>query len=485
MSVSSKMLARERDAQQAVFTHTVGGQGAAEGPTFGVVNPATGQVFAQCPDASQGLLDSAVAAARQAAPAWAAAGFEARRQALIAFGAAITQHADEIAALLTLEQGKPYANALGEVQRTSLTIERTTSMKVDTEVLRDDAQGRVELHYRPLGVAAAITPWNVPIGLAMGKIVHALYTGNTLVLKPSPYTPLATLKLGEVARGVLPDGVLNVVAGGNDLGRWMSGHPGIDKVSFTGSGPTGRKVMGSAAGNLKRVTLELGGNDAAIVLPGADIAAIAPRLYMAAFSNSGQICMAIKRLYVHRSQHGALCDALAALARASVVGDGFQDGVQLGPVQNRAQYEFVRGLLDDTRAAGGRFLSGGQAMDRPGYFIEPTVVTDVAEDSRVVQEEPFGPLLPVLAYDDVQDAVQRANATDFGLSGSAWGPDVAAAAAVAAQLQVGTAWVNQHLALDPFVPFGGAKQSGLGREFSPLGLKSYMEATALFIPART
>lgn len=485
MSVSSQMLAREREAAQVVFTHTVGGRGVAEGPAFGVVNPATGQVFAQCPDASKALLDEAVYAARQAAPAWAAAGFGARRQALVAFGAAIAQHAPQIAALLTLEQGKPYANALAEVQRTALTIERVTSIPLGTEVLREDAAGRVELHYRPLGVAAAITPWNVPIGLAMGKIVHALYTGNTLVLKPSPYTPLSTLKLGEAARGVLPAGVLNVLAGGNDLGRWMSEHPGIDKVSFTGSGPTGRRVMASAAGNLKRVTLELGGNDAAIVLPGSDIAALAPRLFAASFANSGQICMAIKRLYVHASQHEALCTHMARLASASVVGDGFQDGVQMGPVQNRVQYDIVRGLLDDTRAAGARFLCGGQALDRPGYFIAPTVVTDVADDSRVVQEEPFGPLLPVLAYDDTDEAVARANATDFGLSGSVWGPDVAAAAGVAARLEVGTAWVNQHLALDPFVPFGGAKQSGLGREFSPLGLKSYMEATALFIPAMT
>jgi acyl-CoA reductase-like NAD-dependent aldehyde dehydrogenase len=326
-----------------VFTHTVGGRGVAEGPAFGVVNPATGQVFAQCPDASKALLDEAVYAARQAAPAWAAAGFGARRQALVAFGAAIAQHAPQIAALLTLEQGKPYANALAEVQRTALTIERVTSIPLGTEVLREDAAGRVELHYRPLGVAAAITPWNVPIGLAMGKIVHALYTGNTLVLKPSPYTPLSTLKLGEAARGVLPAGVLNVLAGGNDLGRWMSEHPGIDKVSFTGSGPTGRRVMASAAGNLKRVTLELGGNDAAIVLPGSDIAALAPRLFAASFANSGQICMAIKRLYVHASQHEALCTHMARLASASVVGDGFQDGVQMGPVQNRVQYDIVRG----------------------------------------------------------------------------------------------------------------------------------------------
>lgn len=484
MSVSSQMIAREREAALAVFSHTVGGAGVADGPTFGVINPATGQVFAQCPDASEAVLNEAVAAARRAAPAWAAAGFDARRQALVAFGAAIAARAEELAALLTLEQGKPYARALDEVRRTALTIERVTSMKIGVEVLRDDAQGRVELHYRPLGVAAAITPWNVPIGLAMGKIVHALYTGNALVLKPSPYTPLATLKLGEIGRGVFPAGVLNVVAGGNDLGRWMSGHPGIDKVSFTGSGTTGRKVMGSAAGNLKRVTLELGGNDAAIVLPGADINALAPRLFAAAFSNSGQICMAIKRLYVHTSQHAQLCEAMAGLAKASVVGDGFQEGVQMGPVQNKAQFDFVHQLLQDTRAAGAQVLSGGKVMDQPGYFIEPTVVTGVADDSRVVQEEPFGPLLPILSYDEVDDAVARANATDFGLSGSVWGPDAAAAAAVAARLEVGTAWVNQHLALDPFVPFGGAKQSGLGREFSPQGLKSYMEATALFIPAQ-
>ncbi len=478
---SMAMTSHEETAARTLYTQTIDGLAVASSAAFDVVNPATGAAFVSCPSASREELDAAVASARRAAPAWAARGFEARRELLVRFGQEIQARAEALAALVTLEQGKPYARALDEVRRTAATIDRVTSLKVETEVLRSDARGRVELRYRPLGVAGAITPWNVPVGLAMGKIVHALYTGNTMVLKPSPNTPLATLKLGEIGALVLPPGVLNVLAGGADLGRWMSEHPGIDKISFTGSGPTGRRVMASAAGNLKRLTLELGGNDAAIVLDDAKVDEIAPRLFQAAFANSGQICMAIKRLYVHASLHDDVCEAVAALARAARVGDGFEPDVQLGPVQNAAQFDIVRGMIDDARQRGARFAAGGGVIDRPGYFVQPTVVTGVAEGCPVVDDEPFGPVLPILAYTDVDEAIARANDTEFGLSGSVWSADAERAAEVAARLDVGTAWVNQHLALDPAVPFGGAKQSGLGREFSTVGLKSYMEATALHV----
>jgi len=372
-----------------------------------------------------------------------------------------------------------------EVARAAMLVEQFVQLEIEPERLRDDANGRVEVRYRPLGVVGAITPWNMPLALGVPKIAHALYAGNALVLKPSPYTPLATLRLAEYAKDLFPAGVLNVLAGGNDFGQWMSEHPGIDKISFTGSIPTGRRVMASAAVNLKRLTLELGGNDPAIVLPGADIAAIAQRLYDAVFVNCGQICMAIKRLYVHDSQYDAACEALAAIARGVKVGDPFEPGTQLGPVQNRAQFGIVRAILEDTRARPGvRILAGGQALDRPGYFVQPTVVADVAEGSRIVDEEPFGPLLPVIRYSDIDEAVARANAGPYGLGASVWGSDAAQASEVAGRLHAGMVWVNRHMGADPLAPFGGAKQSGIGRQYGLKGLQGYMEGVTLFLPPR-
>jgi acyl-CoA reductase-like NAD-dependent aldehyde dehydrogenase len=462
--------------------HLVNGRLADSEQYFDVINPSTGMTFAQCPEASQAQLDEAVVAARRAQPEWSMLAFAQRRERLHGLAGVLRTHQAELAALITLEQGKPLPKATDEVMRAASQIERVASIPLEHEVLRDDAQGRIELHYRPLGVVGAITPWNMPIVLAIPKITHALYTGNTVVLKPSPYTPLATLRLGELARDLFPAGVLNILAGGNDFGRWMSEHPDIDKISFTGSIPTGKRVMMSSAVNLKRLTLELGGNDAAIVLDDVDPAVVAPKIFAAAFVNSGQVCMAIKRLYVQDGVYDRLADALAQLAKTTRVGDGFEPGVELGPVQNRAQYEIVKGILEDTQQRGARVLAGGHALNRPGYFIEPTIVADIAEGSRLVDEEPFGPVLPIIRFSDVDDAIRRANDSSFGLSGSVWSTDINHASAIAARLEVGTAWINHHVGADAFVPFGGSKQSGIGREYGEAGLRHYMEATAVFIP---
>jgi acyl-CoA reductase-like NAD-dependent aldehyde dehydrogenase len=255
----------------------------------------------------------------------------------------------------------------------------------------------------------------------------------------------------------------------------MTEHPGIDKIAFTGSVATGKKVMASAAGTLKRVTLELGGNDAAIVLDDVDPKVVAPKLFFAGFVNSGQVCMAIKRIYAHESIYEALCEALAAEARKWKVGDGLDPATQLGPIQNRMQYDKVVGIMEDTKKAGARVLVGGEVPQRPGYFVNPTLVTDVDEGSRLVREEQFGPIVPVLKFKDVEEALQRANDTRYGLSGSVWSRDPERAAAIAARLEVGTAWVNQHRTTAANVPFGGAKESGYGRVYSQMGLKSYLE----------
>jgi acyl-CoA reductase-like NAD-dependent aldehyde dehydrogenase len=463
------------------FAHLIDGERVTGTEWLDVVNPATGRPFARCPSAGRAELDRAVAAARRAADSWRDRSFDERRDAIRRMAQVLREHDAELAELLTREQGKPIGQARAEVTRAATQAEGMAAIRIEPELLLEDETRRIELRYFPLGVVGIITPWNAPINLAAGPLTSALYTGNAAILKPSPYTPLTTLRMGELLAPVFPRGALNVLAGGDELGAAMTAHPRIDKISFTGSVESGKQVMASAAGTLKRVTLELGGNDAAIVLDDADPQAIAPKLFFACFVNSGQVCMAVKRIYAHESVYDALCDALAAEARKAKVGDGLEPGVELGPIQNEAQYDRVIGLLEDTRRSGARILAGGVVPTGPGYFFPPTLVADIDERSRLVREEQFGPIVPILKYRDVDDAVRRANDTRYGLSGSVWGRDTARAADIAARLEVGTAWVNQHRATLATVPFGGAKESGIGRQYSVLGLKSYMEPRVISI----
>jgi acyl-CoA reductase-like NAD-dependent aldehyde dehydrogenase len=457
------------------FAHLIDGELVRTGEPLDVINPATGAVFARAPAAGRAELERAVAGARRAFAAWKERSFEERRAAIKQMAQVLRENQAELAELLTLEQGKPIGQSRDEIGRAATQAEGMAEIRIEPEVLVDDATRRIELTYFPLGVVGIITPWNAPINLAAGPLTSALYTGNAAIIKPSPYTPLTTLKLGEKLRGVFPRGLLNVLAGGDELGQLMTAHPGIDKISFTGSVAAGKQVMASAAATLKRVTLELGGNDAAIVLDDVDPKAIAPKLFFASFVNSGQVCMAVKRIYAHERIYAALCEALAEEARKAKVGSGLEPGVELGPIQNKAQYDRVLELLEDTRRAGARILAGGEVPKGPGYFLPPTLVTDIDEGSRLVQEEQFGPLVPILKFRDEDDAVRRANDTRFGLSGSVWSSNPERAAAIAARLEVGTAWINQHRATSAVVPFGGAKESGIGRQYSALGLKSYME----------
>ncbi len=467
--------------QRTDFTLLIDGEGVTSRDQLDVINPATGLVFARCPSAGREDLDRAVAAARGACADWRERSFEERRAAIRRMAQVLRDRQSELAELLTLEQGKPLGQSRDEITRAATQSEGMAQIAILPEVLADDETRHIELRYFPLGVVGIITPWNAPINLAAGPLTSALYTGNAAILKPSPYTPLTTLKLGELLREVFPRGVLNVLAGGDELGQWMTEHSGIDKISFTGSVATGKKVMASAAGTLKRVTLELGGNDAAIVLDDVDPKAVAPKLFFASFVNSGQVCMAIKRIYAHEHIYDALCDALAEEARKARVGSGLDPATQFGPIQNEEQYKKVVDILADTRRSGARILAGGEVPRGPGYFFPPTIVAGIDEESRLVREEQFGPIVPVLRFHDIDDAVRRANDTRFGLSGSVWSHDPERAASIAARLEVGTAWVNQHRATAATVPFGGAKESGIGRQYSVLGLKSYMEPRVISV----
>lgn len=449
-----------------------------------VTDPATGAPFALAPDATRAQLDAAVAAARRAFPAWRARDIGDRRAVLRKVAARIREHAGPIGALLTAEQGKPLRDAIGEVGRAADQIEGLIALDISDQLLRDDGKERIVIRHRPLGVVGGITPWNVPVVLAVVKVAQALYTGNTLVLKPSPLTPLSTLALGQAVADLLPPGTFNVVSGGNDLGAWMTGHPDIDKISFTGSVATGRKVLESAAGTFKRVTLELGGNDPAIVLPDADIEAAADGIARSAFANCGQICMAVKRVFVPRTIHDALVEALAVRAMRIEVGPGTAPATVMGPLQNRMQFDKVAGLLDAVRATpGAHIVTGGAVAKDGGYFVQPTIVAGLADDAPLVREEQFGPVLPILVYDEVDEAIARANATRFGLGASLWTRDVAAAEALAGRIEAGSIWINRHGGNAKDVPFGGAKHSGYGREQGVVGLQSYMEMQVVAAPS--
>jgi len=466
---------------QEDFTLTIDGAAVTAPGRLDVINPATEEIFARCPVAGRDELEAAVQAARRAFLDWREKPYGERTELIERMAQVLRDHQQELAELLTREQGKPLAQSVAEIERGATQSVGMARIQIPVEKLVDDAEREIELHYRPLGIVGIITPWNAPVNLALGPLVAALYTGNTAILKPSPYTPLTTLKLGELLRRIFPAGVVNVLAGGDELGRLMCEHPSIDKISFTGSVATGKRVMASAAGTLKRITLELGGNDAAIILDDVDPQAIARQIFFAAFVNSGQVCMAIKRIYAHAKIYDALSDAVAAEARKAKVGDGLDPATELGPIQNRMQYEKVLAILEDAKRRGARILAGGRAADRPGYFVEPTVVTDIGEDSRLVREEQFGPIVPILKFGDVEDAIRRANDTRYGLSGSVWTSDLARGKAIALRLEVGTAWVNQHRATSAVVPFGGAKESGFGRQYSVLGLKGYLEPLVVSI----
>jgi acyl-CoA reductase-like NAD-dependent aldehyde dehydrogenase len=466
------------------FSLLIGGELVQSEQHLDVIDPALGTVFARCPAAERPELDRAVDAARRAFAAWRSRPFAERAALVKRLSQRLRERQNDLAELLTREQGKPLVQSVAELDRGAAQSDGMVGIEIPVEVIAADDDKHIELRYRPLGVVGIITPWNAPVNLALGPLVSALYTGNTVVLKPSPYTPLTTLKVGELLNEVFPPGVVNVLAGGDELGAAMTAHGGIDKISFTGSVATGKKVLASAAATLKRVTLELGGNDPAIVLDDVDAKAIAKKIFFASFVNSGQVCMAIKRIYAHERIYEDLCTALVEEANKAKVGNGLDPATELGPVQNKMQYDKVVGLIADTKKAGAKILTGGEVPAGPGYFLPPTIVTDIADDSRLVQEEQFGPIVPILKFSDVDDAVRRANDTRFGLSGSVWTKDLKRGAEIAARLEVGTAWVNQHRTTSAFVPFGGAKESGLGRQYSALGLKSYMEPEVVSIAKR-
>lgn len=446
--------------------------------TLDVRDPATGQVIATVASASRSQAESAVQAAKRAQPGWANLGLNARSDMLRALAQGMEDLLDEFVDTMVAEQGKPRREALLETTYAIAFIRHFASLDLANRSLPMATSGRVELRYQPLGVVAGISPWNFPLLIPAAKIAPALLAGNTMVMKPAPTTPIVALMMGEIATSLLPAGVLNVITDENDLGDLLTSHRDIAKVTFTGSTATGRKIMASAAPTLKRLTLELGGNDAAIVLDDVNIAETAERIFNAAFFNAGQACLAIKRVYVVHSIYDEFCDALAALARQAVVGRGSDPKTQIGPLQNRQQFEKARHYLEIARRDG-RIIAGGNIHKGPGYFMDATVVRDIDDTSDLVTQEQFSPILPIVRVVDGDDALYRTNASDFGLGGSVWSGDSARARLVAERMQSGTVWVNQHLNFGPEVPLAGAKQSGIGVEWTELGLAEFCQVNVI------
>ncbi|MBN9239516.1 MAG: aldehyde dehydrogenase [Micrococcales bacterium 70-64] len=448
---------------------------APEGSGREIHDAATGEVIGRAPEHTAADLDAAIAAAKKAQPAWNALGHEKRSALLLEIADRIDAVAEPIAQLLSREQGKPLngPNARFELGACSSWLRATAATVLEPEVVVDDGDVRAELIYKPVGVVAAIGPWNWPLMIGIWQIAPSLRMGNTVVVKPSEFTPLSVLVLVSVMNEVLPAGVLSVVSGGREVGARLASHPDIDKVMFTGSTATGRAIIEASAGNLARLTLELGGNDAGIVLPGADPAAIAGDLFWGAFINTGQTCAALKRLYVHDSIYEEVVQALKGVAESTPMGNGLDENNVLGPVQNRKQFDIVSRLVEDAKARGGRIVTGGSPATELGELFYPiTLVADLNDGDPLVDEEQFGPALPIIRYSDVDSAIASANHLDAALGASVWGPDADENRRVALQLEAGTVWINKHGVVHPMMPFGGVKGSGYGLEFGVEGLKS-------------
>ena len=456
------------------YKNLIDGEMVDNGEWLEVLNPANEQVVGRVPASGKDELDRAVAAARRAFKTWKETSHEERQQVVQGIAAAIKENADELFRLLTTEQGKPHAQAQQEIYGAAGLAAAQSTLTLDDVVNQDDDTRLSRTRRVPVGVVGGIVPWNFPIMMAIQKIVPALVAGCTIVLKPSPFTPLTTLRIAELIKDVVPAGTVNIITGEDTLGPLITGHPDIDKITFTGSTATGKKIMEGAAGDLKRITLELGGNDASIVLPDADVEKVAEQLFWSSFSNAGQVCIAAKRIYIHEDIYDDLSKAIAEYAKTVVVGDGSQQGTGVGPIQNKKQYERVLELIQDAKDNGYKFLTGGDKdPSGTGYYVPITILDNPPEDARIVAEEQFGPVMPLMKFESVDEVIERANNSEYGLAGAVWTKDTDKGVEIAEQLETGTVWINEFMQLSPFAPFGGHKQSGFGAEYGIDGLKEF------------
>ena len=456
------------------YANLIDGEMVTTDQTIEVVNPANEQVVGTVPSCGKDELDRAVAAARKAFGSWRKTSAEERQKVVQAIAGTIKENAEELYRLLTTEQGKPHTQAQMEIYGAAGLAAAQSGLTLDDVINQDDDTRLSRTRRVPVGVVGGIVPWNFPVMMAIQKIVPALISGCTIVLKPSPFTPLTTLRIAELIKDVVPAGTVNIITGPDELGPLITEHPDIDKITFTGSTATGKKIMEGAAGDLKRITLELGGNDASIVLPDADVEKVAEQLFWSSFSNAGQICVAAKRIYIHEDIYDDLSKAIAEYAKGVVVGDGSQQGTGVGPIQNKNQFDRVCELIQDAKDQGYRFLTGGDVdPSGTGYYVPITILDNPPEDARIVAEEQFGPVMPLMKFASVDEAIERANNSEYGLAGAVWTKDTNKGVEIAEQLETGTVWVNEYMHISPLAPFGGHKQSGIGAEYGIDGLKEF------------
>jgi acyl-CoA reductase-like NAD-dependent aldehyde dehydrogenase len=472
------------DTEQPRVGHLIGGEVITAGEVRDVRDPGKlSDVVAQVAVGTATEVNSAVEAAHAAYATWRHVPASERAQLLLAAAEVLNSSAEELAPLLVREHGGVLWEAQTDFALGAGTLQHTASLIEDFfhPVQYDDAESFISIEKMPRGVVAAIVPWNMPIVLTMMKLAPALATGNTLVLKPSPFASAAlTLLLQRVAE-LFPTGVVNVVHGDGDVGAALTGHPLVRKVGFTGGTLTAQKVVQSTAGTVKNVTLELGGNDPAIVLDDADIDAALDRMLKGVYTRSGQICFAVKRIYVPRGMYRSFADAFCERVDEYAVGHGLDPASSFGPLNNETQHKKVLDLLERTRNSSATLRQLGRKVDAEGwengYYVLPHVVLDVAHEAPVSCEEQFGPVVPLIAYDDEDQVVAWANDSDYGLGSSVWTSDPDRGLALARRIEAGSTFINTHSfeSLDLRMPFGGIKLSGIGREFGAAGMSEYVE----------
>lgn len=450
------------------------------GEIINVINPANQQIIAAVSSASIEQLEQTVHAAKHAFISWQYTDEQSISNAFLQIADAVSQQKDEIAKLITQEQGKPLFLAQVEVDLTIGWIRYVAGLEIPVEHCEENGK-HINVYNRPLGVVASVTPWNWPFMIAAWHIFPALKAKNTLVNKPSEFTPLSTIKLVEIINQHLPKGVCSLVLGNGSIGGALTAHPDVKKVTFTGSTQTGQRILQGAIADLKSVVLELGGNDVGIVLADANLDEAVPIIFQSAFLNAGQTCACLKRLYVHESVYDEVVERLVSLINAQIVGDGLDPATTFGPLQNKIQYEKVLALIDDAVSMGANIIRPAQAIPENGYFIAPTLVTDLDEQSALVQTEQFGPVLPILKFSHVEDVVKATNQSEYGLGGSIWTRNIEQAQKLALTMETGTVWINSHSDLSPQVAFGGWKLSGLGYSFGLGGLLQYTHKQAIHI----
>ncbi len=456
-------------------------------PELIVKNPAIMEVIETLPIPESSEINLMIDNSQKAFKEWKVFSLAQRQETLTKIADAIDSRKDELSKLLTTEQGKPLHESVREIGSIISVFRLYATMSIDSEIILDNKTAmanevsQITVDQEPYGVCGLILPWNYPIGLLGWKLAPCLLAGNSAIIKPSEFAPLAVIKCIEIISSLLPKNLVQALPGGDQEGAYLTKHPGIARISFTGSQKAGKEILKNASENFPKITLEMGGNDAAIILPDCDLDKRIGSIFWGCFFNGGQICVAIKRIYVHESLADDLIRRFKEMAEGLKIGYGLEPGTQLGPINNERQFLRVEELVNDAVKSGATIVTGGQRITGNGYFFQPTVLTDLDDTYRIVKEEQFGPAISILTYSDIDDAIARANGTVHGLGGSIWTEDIETGKNLAKKLECGTVWINAHMLVEHSAPFGGWKQSGMGRELGQAGLKEFLQSRTLYI----